>query len=128
MRQILRAFTLLVLLCLLYAPGGAQSTTDPSPPADASVPGTDPQVRRRRPGERTHEEEVAELEKRQAKARNKERFAKLKKDTDELLQLATELKKYVDQANENTLSLEVIRKAEEIEKLARSVREKMKGQ
>jgi len=34
----------------------------------------------------------------------------------------------VDKANENTLSVDVIRKAEEIEKLAHSVKEKMKGQ
>jgi len=32
----------------------------------------------------------------------------------------------VDKTNENTLSVEVIKKAEEIEKLAHSVKEKMK--
>jgi hypothetical protein len=44
-----------------------------------------------------------------------------------LLQLSTELKQYVDKTNENVLSFEVIKKAEEIEKLARSVKDKMKG-
>ncbi|HMK30420.1 MAG TPA: hypothetical protein VK473_12100 [Terriglobales bacterium] len=58
---------------------------------------------------------------------NKERQQNLKRDTDRLLQLATELKQSVDKSNENTLSLDVIKKAEEIEKLAKSVREKMKG-
>ncbi len=62
----------------------------------------------------------------QAKARNKERQEKLKQDTDKLLQLATELKEYVDKTNENILSIEVIKKTDEIEKLAKSVREKMK--
>jgi hypothetical protein len=33
----------------------------------------------------------------------------------------------VDKTNENVLSFEVVKKAEEIEKLAHSVREKMKG-
>jgi hypothetical protein len=33
----------------------------------------------------------------------------------------------VDKSSEDTLSLEVVKKAEEIEKLARSVKEKMKG-
>lgn len=47
------------------------------------------------------------------------------KDTDPLLELATQLKKSVDEANDQTLSLEVIRKAEQIEKLARQVRQKM---
>jgi hypothetical protein len=34
----------------------------------------------------------------------------------------------VDKTNEHTLSVDVIKKAEEIEKLAHTVREKMKGQ
>lgn len=68
-----------------------------------------------------------ELEKEMAKKRNEERQAQLRRDTEHLYRLLTELKQYVDKSNENTLSLEVIKKAEEIEKLARSVKEKMKG-
>jgi hypothetical protein len=37
------------------------------------------------------------------------------------------LKADVDKTNEHTMSLEVIRKADEIEKLAHSVKENMKG-
>jgi hypothetical protein len=33
----------------------------------------------------------------------------------------------VDKSNENILSMDVVRKADEIEKLARSVKTKMKG-
>jgi hypothetical protein len=62
-----------------------------------------------------------------AKRANVERQVALKADTDRLMKLATELKEYVDKSNENVLSLDVLRKAEEIEKLARSVKEKMKG-
>jgi hypothetical protein len=57
----------------------------------------------------------------------KERVAALKSDTDKLLKLSVELKSEVDKSNENVLSLDVIKKAEEIEKLAHSVKEKMKG-
>jgi hypothetical protein len=57
----------------------------------------------------------------------KQRVAALKTDTDRLLKLSLELKEYVDKSNENVLSLEVIKKADEIEKLAKSVRDKMKG-
>jgi hypothetical protein len=64
---------------------------------------------------------------RQAKARNVERHKQLVADTDKLLQLATELKASVDKSNKDTLSVEVVRKAGQIEKLARSVREKMKA-
>jgi len=66
-----------------------------------------------------------ELQRRMEKQRNQERFAKIKKDTDQLLELATQLKKSGDQASDQTLSLDVIRKAEQIEKLARQVRQKM---
>jgi len=61
------------------------------------------------------------------KALNKQRQTNLQKDTDRLLKLATELKESVDKSNEHTLSLDVIKKADEIEKLAKSVKEKMKG-
>ncbi|HYM78644.1 MAG TPA: hypothetical protein VE377_21925 [Candidatus Dormibacteraeota bacterium] len=57
----------------------------------------------------------------------KERVAALKNDTDKLLKLSVELKSYVDKSDENVLSLDVIKKADEIEKLAKSVKEKMKG-
>jgi hypothetical protein len=67
------------------------------------------------------------MEHEQQKKLNQERQAELKRDTDKLLQLATQLKQAVDKSNENTLSLDVIKKAGEIEKLAKSVREKMRG-
>ena len=62
-----------------------------------------------------------------AKKAARQRVAALKNDTDKLLKLSVELKQFVDKSDENVLSLEVIKKAEEIEKLARSVKEKMKG-
>jgi recombinational DNA repair protein RecT len=62
-----------------------------------------------------------------AKKANQARQAVLKSDTDKLLKLAVELKDYVDKSNENVLSLDVVKKADEIEKLAHSVKDKMKG-
>jgi hypothetical protein len=73
------------------------------------------------------EEQRAKIEKDMAKRANRERQAQLHRDTDNLLKLANELKQYVDKTNENTLSLDVVKKAEEIEKLAHSVKEKMKA-
>jgi predicted metal-dependent hydrolase len=67
------------------------------------------------------------LMKNQRKVANQKRQADLKRDTDRLLELATELKAQVDKTNESILSLTVLRKAEEIEKLAHSVKEKMKA-
>lgn len=77
-----------------------------------------------RPEEKSPQEKEQETQ--MQKARNKQRYEQLKRDSDRLLQLATELKKYVDQADENVLSLEIVRKAEEMEKLARAVKNKMR--
>jgi hypothetical protein len=62
-----------------------------------------------------------------ARKANEDRQKSLKDDTDKLVKLTTELKEYVDKSNENILSLDVIKKADQIEKLAHSVKEKMKG-
>lgn len=59
-------------------------------------------------------------------AANKERQKQIADDAARLLQLATELKSEVDKTDKDTLSLNVIRKAETIEKLAKGVKEKMK--
>jgi hypothetical protein len=63
----------------------------------------------------------------QAKLRNVERQKQLVADTQKLLSLANELKTDVDKSTKDTLSLDVIRKADEIEKLAHTVKEKMRG-
>jgi hypothetical protein len=62
-----------------------------------------------------------------AKRANLERQAQMKADTERLFKLVQELKESVGKSNENILSIDVIRKANEIEKLAHSVKEKMKG-
>jgi len=59
-------------------------------------------------------------------AANKERLRQISDDAARLLQLATELKAEVDKTDKDTLSLNVIRKADTIEKLAKGVKEKMK--
>jgi hypothetical protein len=63
----------------------------------------------------------------QEKARNMDRQKRLVADTEKLLALATDLKQQVDKTTKDTMSVDVIKKAEEIEKLARSVKERMKG-
>ncbi len=68
-----------------------------------------------------------QMEENQVKLRNVERQKQLVADTQKLLALANELKSDVDKSTKDQLSLDVIRKAEEIEKLAHSVRDKMKN-
>ena len=52
---------------------------------------------------------------------------KLAADTDRLLAMANDLKQQVDKTNKDVLSVDVIKKAEEIEKLARRIRGRLKG-
>ncbi len=68
-----------------------------------------------------------EQRKEMQKQANLQRQQEIKKDSEKLLELATELKQSVDKSNESTLSLDVIKKADQIEKLAKAVKEKMKG-
>ena len=73
------------------------------------------------------EEETTRMTNDMMKKAAKERAVALKNDTDKLLKLSVELKQYVDKSDANVLSLDVIKKAEEIEKLAKSVKDKMTG-
>lgn len=69
----------------------------------------------------------AKMVKDMEKHANEQRQAELERDTERLLKLATELKQQVGKSSENVMSLDVMKKAEEIERLAHNVREKMKG-
>ena len=60
-------------------------------------------------------------------ARNAQRRKQLAQDTDKLLALATQLKEEVDKSNGSTLSVDAVKKAAEIEKLAKSVKNKMRN-
>jgi hypothetical protein len=56
-----------------------------------------------------------------------ERQAQLRIDTEKLVALTAELKQHVDKAGANILSMDVIKKAQEIQKLAKSVQDKMRN-
>lgn len=59
-------------------------------------------------------------------AANAERKKQIAGDTTRLLKLATDLKAELGNTSKDTLSLNVIRRADEIERLAHNVKEKMK--
>jgi len=91
-------------------PGRQAPSPNPGHQADVSAPGP---PRKGLPGKKNLEN---------AKADGKQIAA----DSAQLLKLATELKTEVDKTNTDMLSIPVIRKAGEIEKLARSVKQKGK--
>ena len=128
-RSILLILPVVFVLPLLAV---AQSSGEPQPPEPQSSPQSVPRSPRSSDPQfgqhRQQTEDELRMEKEQAKRANLERQATLKRDTDKLLQLATELKESVDKTNENMLSLTVVKKTEEIEKLAKSIRQKMKAE
>jgi hypothetical protein len=107
------------LFCVLALPGVSQQQNPGAPPPEhrgnVNPPITD------------EDDAQARMVSEQAKKAAKERVAALKNDTDKLLRLSVELKQYVDKSDENVLSVDVVKKADEIEKLAKTVKEKMKG-
>jgi len=108
-----------LFLCLLVALSLPVQLSSQQPPLP-------PEIRNPRPDE-PNTNIPPNIQRDMQKKANEQRQAELKRDTDRLLKLSTELKEYVDKSNENVLSLDVIKKAEEIEKLAHSVKSKMRG-
>jgi hypothetical protein len=106
-----RFYAFLLLVCLVFCAPAVRSQAAES---------SDPQFK----AHKSYDEVKRDNER--MKAMNKDRAKRIQRDTDKLLQLATELKQYVDKTNENVMSVDVIRKAEQVEKLAKNIREKMK--
>jgi hypothetical protein len=98
--------------------GHSQNNTIPQMPGPPS--GSIPDMR-------TPSNPRSDVLERQSKMRNVDRQKRLEADTEKLLALATQLHADVAKTNANVLSLDVVRRAEEIEKLARGVKERMKG-
>lgn len=119
--RLLSMFTALTLIVCGPTPVHAQFTQQPPaigqgiPDASGHKPGDE--------NDPVNKELLEKLEKKRNEARQEE----IVKDTNKLLALATELKADVDKTNKDTLSIDVIKKADEIEKLARTVRDKMKN-
>jgi len=119
-----RALIVFVCLFTLLSAVALVAQDSESVIVSAAQSPADPQFGPRR---NQHSPDEAKIEREMARQRNKDRQQKLKEDTEKLLKLATELKQYVDKTNEQILSIEVMKKTEEIEKLAKSVRDKMKA-
>jgi selenocysteine lyase/cysteine desulfurase len=117
------ALAALALTCAAMLPARAQShlsgsatgTSEPlatPPPLFASVAPNDPNQ--------------AHMLRAMAKERNAIRQHQIVDETNQLLDLAKQLKTAVDKSSQDQLSLSVVNTASEIEKLAKSVKEKMR--
>ncbi len=113
-------FGSIVSLVLFAALSGRSQSPNPSQP----IPG--PEASRPPDANAVMEMRDQQQKKANFQSANAERKRQIADDSARLLKLASDLKAEVDKTSKDTLSLGVIRKAEEIEKLARSVKEKMK--
>ena len=115
------AATALLVLAMGHVGSAQQATGQGSGPAGSNLPPALPPIAPSGDGL------SPDMEASQARSRNTDRQKQLVLETQKLLTLANELKVEVDKSNKDTMSLDVIRKADEIEKLAHSVKERMKG-
>ncbi|HEV3511337.1 MAG TPA: hypothetical protein VGS05_06510 [Candidatus Sulfotelmatobacter sp.] len=67
-----------------------------------------------------------DVQRQQAEAANQQRQVEIKRDTEKMLELTQELKDYLQRTGTGIVSVDAIKKAEQIEKLAKSVKSKMK--
>ena len=105
-----------LLVWLIWATGGlASGQTIHLPPSVRQGPTTS------NIPVRTEEE----IDRERAQKANAMLQEEIKRDTEKLFQLSTELKEYVDK-NQGVLSLDAVKKAEQIEKLARGLKSKIK--
>jgi len=88
------------------------STTPQAQPISVVMTGNDPRQ---------------QVEREQIAGRIAERQTQLRLDTEKLVALTAELKHQVDKTGVNILSMDVVKKAQEIQKLAKSVQDKMKN-
>ncbi|MFZ0731738.1 MAG: hypothetical protein WAM79_05390 [Candidatus Sulfotelmatobacter sp.] len=66
------------------------------------------------------------VQRQQAIAANQQRQIEIRRDTEKMAELTQQLKAYLDKGGQGVMSLDAIKKAEQIEKLAKSVKSKMK--
>jgi hypothetical protein len=124
-----------VLALLLFALGmclGAQLQSAAGVPGATSPPaGKAPQttipLKAQQPLPSQEEGPPAQIIRKQKRDLLKQNFEKMKKDAEELATLAKALQEELEASNENVLPLQVVYKAEKIEKLAKRIKSAAKG-
>lgn len=113
-----RSTVFALTLGLLLPVAIAQETpiTNPPPP---TLPGLTPNPTQ-------PDSSVARMAEKMARERNAQRQQKIVEDSARLLKLAQQLNTDVSKSNKYTLSLSVVKEAGEIEKLAKTIKDKMK--
>lgn len=93
----------------------------------APTPGQQFPGRSRFPTESPSPEHFPKSSQKQKQALLDYNFKKLKEHAQDLAELAKSLQTEVEKSNENVLSLEIVKKAEQVEKLAKKIKNEAKG-
>lgn len=119
--HLLKFPALLLMVFLMLAPAAPAQQTPPTTtvPTDRGMPGLSPNPRQ-------PDGTMAHMAERMARQRNTDRQKEIVADTARLLKLAQQLNVDVSKSNKDTLSLAVVKEANEIEKLAKTIKDKMK--
>lgn len=123
--KMIRASGILLLAAIALLTGAAQSGQQ-SPPVTPSQPNLLPDANQSPVANAQSQPEAVKTTPQGSDALPDPKKQQLSLESAQLLTLAISLKAEVDKTNKDTLSLNVIRKADEIEKLAHSVRDKMR--
>ncbi|HYK36755.1 hypothetical protein [Alloacidobacterium sp.] len=120
----LAALLLLALCPSLATAQQGQQQQEQQQPGDQASPPAQPQSAT--PDAKASDTANPKPEANKATSPEEARQAQIVADSQKLYQLAQELKAEVAKSNKNTLSIAVTKKAEEIEKLAKSMKERMR--
>lgn len=118
--QKLKYAALLLVASLMLAPAlRAQQTPTTTNTTEPNIPGLSPNPTQ-------PDGSTAHMAERMARERNVDRQKAIVADTAQLLKLAQQLNIDVSKSNKDQLSLTVVKEAGEIEKLAKTIKDKMK--
>jgi hypothetical protein len=125
LRFTLAALVFLVMLCSLAVAQAQKETPPQQSSGDASNAQSQTSAQTDKKPSGTSAQKQPEPSKPMTPAEASQ--AQLLADTQKLYELTQELKAEVAKSNKGTLSIAVIKKAEEVEKLAKSLKEKMRA-
>lgn len=110
---------LLLAAVLMLVPAIHAQQTQTTTPPEQNIPGLSPNPT-------PPDNNMAHMSERMARQRNTDRQKQIVADTAQLLKLAQQLNADVSKTNKDTLSLNVVKEASEIEKLAKTIKDRMK--
>jgi hypothetical protein len=112
---------------MLAAPPVIPAIAAKSPP-QATTPAADPEASEAVPRAQSNQELTPlPLSEKQKRELMKANFEKMKRDAGELADLAKALQQELNKSNENILSVDIVEKADKIEKLARKIKGAARG-